>query len=71
QSSEETETPTEPAAAETAATETAAKEGARFGSGEWVLKGTSQGIGASGGLEFVVADVIRADNVLSVTGALR
>ncbi|KAJ2082069.1 hypothetical protein H4R24_001867 [Coemansia sp. RSA 988] len=44
---------------------------ARFGSGEWVLKDTSQSVGSSGSLSFVVVDVIRADNVLSVTGALR
>ncbi|KAJ2791339.1 hypothetical protein H4R20_006879 [Coemansia guatemalensis] len=44
---------------------------ARFGSGEWVLKGTSQSVGSSGSLSFVVVDVIRADSVLSVTGALR
>ncbi|KAJ1891759.1 hypothetical protein LPJ66_006736 [Kickxella alabastrina] len=43
----------------------------KFGSGEWVHKGTSQSIGADGGLEFVVVDVIRANEVLSVTGALR
>ncbi|KAJ2158785.1 hypothetical protein GGF46_003519 [Coemansia sp. RSA 552] len=49
----------------------ASDNGARFGSGEWVLKGTSQGVGSGGSLEFVVVDVIRADNVLSVTGALR
>ncbi|KAJ1935698.1 hypothetical protein EC988_008406 [Linderina pennispora] len=42
----------------------------KFGSGEWVLKGTSQSIGASGLLEFVIVDVIRANEVLSVTGAL-
>ncbi|KAJ2613474.1 hypothetical protein H4S08_002176 [Coemansia sp. RSA 1365] len=44
---------------------------ARFGSGEWVLKGTSQSVGSNGSLSFVVVDVIRADDVLSVTGALR
>ncbi|KAJ1945172.1 hypothetical protein FBU59_002388 [Linderina macrospora] len=42
----------------------------KFGSGEWVLKGTSQSIGASGLLDFVIVDVIRANEVLSVTGAL-
>ncbi|KAJ2524174.1 hypothetical protein GGH20_004109 [Coemansia sp. RSA 1937] len=65
QSSDDTED-----SAKSDAEETPSKESAKFGSGEWVLKGTSQGIGASGSLEFVVADVIRADNVLSVTGAL-
>ncbi|KAJ2782572.1 hypothetical protein H4R18_002201 [Coemansia javaensis] len=50
---------------------TSGAHGAAFGSGEWVLKGTSQCVGSSGGLEFVVVDVVRADNVLSVTGALR
>ncbi|KAJ2682398.1 hypothetical protein H4R19_007139 [Coemansia spiralis] len=44
---------------------------AKFSSGEWVLKGTSQCVGSKGSLQFVVVDVIRADNVLSVTGALR
>ncbi|KAJ2743097.1 hypothetical protein GGI20_004010 [Coemansia sp. BCRC 34301] len=43
----------------------------RYGSGEWVVKGTSQCVGAEGCLEFVVVDVIRANEVLSVTGALR
>ncbi|KAJ1646236.1 hypothetical protein LPJ64_002255 [Coemansia asiatica] len=45
--------------------------GNKYGSGEWVFKGTSQSIGANGALEFVVVDVIRANEVLSVTGALR
>ncbi|KAJ2910452.1 hypothetical protein GGI21_000863 [Coemansia aciculifera] len=45
--------------------------GNRYGSGEWVVKGTSQCVGADGNLEFVVVDVIRANEVLSVTGALR
>ncbi|KAJ1735597.1 hypothetical protein LPJ61_000474 [Coemansia biformis] len=49
----------------------AGAHGPKFSSGEWVLKGTSQCVGTNGSLEFVVADVIRADNVLSVTGALR
>ncbi|KAJ2301895.1 hypothetical protein IWW55_003698 [Coemansia sp. RSA 2706] len=48
-----------------------AKEGTKLSSGEWVFKGTSQSVGADGGLEFMVADVVRADNVLSVTGMLR
>ncbi|KAJ1666010.1 hypothetical protein IW140_000565 [Coemansia sp. RSA 1813] len=43
----------------------------KFGSGEWVLKGTSESVGSSGSLEFVVVDIIRANDVLSVTGALR
>ncbi|KAJ1721412.1 hypothetical protein LPJ53_004074 [Coemansia erecta] len=42
----------------------------KYGSGEWVLKGTSQSVGANGDLEFMVVDVIRANEVLSVTGAL-
>ncbi|KAJ2812178.1 hypothetical protein H4S07_001578 [Coemansia furcata] len=45
--------------------------GNRYGSGEWVVKGTSQSVGSEGCLEFVVVDVIRANEVLSVTGALR
>ncbi|KAJ2551570.1 hypothetical protein EV175_003639 [Coemansia sp. RSA 1933] len=45
--------------------------GNKFGSGEWVLKGTSESVGASGNLEFIVVDIIRANDVLSVTGALR
>ncbi|KAJ2454669.1 hypothetical protein GGF42_003563 [Coemansia sp. RSA 2424] len=45
--------------------------GNRYGSGEWVVKGTSQCVGAEGSLEFVVIDVIRANEVLSVTGAMR
>lgn len=45
--------------------------GNRYGSGEWVVKGTSQCVGSEGSLEFVVVDVIRANEVLSVTGALR
>ncbi|KAI8325016.1 hypothetical protein GQ54DRAFT_36962 [Martensiomyces pterosporus] len=45
--------------------------GSKFGSGEWVIKGTSQSIGTNGSLEFVIVDVIRANEVLSVTGALR
>ncbi|KAJ2074266.1 hypothetical protein GGI16_008721 [Coemansia sp. S142-1] len=45
--------------------------GNRYGSGEWVVKGTSQCVGSDGSLEFVVVDVIRANEVLSVTGALR
>lgn len=45
--------------------------GTRFGSGEWVYKGTSQCVGTDGCVEFVVVDVIRANEVLSVTGALR
>ncbi|KAI9501646.1 hypothetical protein GGI25_002960 [Coemansia spiralis] len=51
--------------------ETIGAKSNRFGSGEWVLKGTSECIGADGNLEFVVVDVIRANEVLSVTGALR
>ncbi|KAJ1964163.1 hypothetical protein GGI12_001593 [Dipsacomyces acuminosporus] len=43
----------------------------KFGSGEWVLKGSSQPIGTEGCLDLVVVDVIRANEVLSVTGALR
>ncbi|KAJ2855481.1 hypothetical protein GGI22_004120 [Coemansia erecta] len=45
--------------------------GNKFGSGEWVLKGTSESVGSSGSLVFVVVEVIRANDVLSVTGALR
>ncbi|KAJ2760116.1 hypothetical protein IWQ57_006384 [Coemansia nantahalensis] len=62
------------AGSDTATDERAADSGvasAKFSSGEWVLKGTSQCVGTKGSLEFVVVDVIRADNVLSVTGALR
>ncbi|KAJ2493756.1 hypothetical protein IWW37_000387 [Coemansia sp. RSA 2050] len=44
--------------------------GNRYGSGEWVIKGTSQCVGSEGSLEFVVVDVVRANEVLSVTGAL-
>ncbi|KAJ2508423.1 hypothetical protein GGI11_006085 [Coemansia sp. RSA 2049] len=45
--------------------------GNKFGSGEWVRRGTSESVGSSGSLDFVVVDVIRANDVLSVTGALR
>ncbi|KAJ2723544.1 hypothetical protein GGI07_002582 [Coemansia sp. Benny D115] len=43
----------------------------KYGSGEWVFKGTSQSVGAQGALKFMVVDVIRANEVLSVTGALQ
>ncbi|KAJ2785486.1 hypothetical protein GGI15_001914 [Coemansia interrupta] len=46
------------------------QSGSKYGSGEWVFKGTSQSVGANGDLEFMVVDVIRANDVLSVTGAL-
>ncbi|KAI9479859.1 hypothetical protein LPJ55_001100 [Coemansia sp. RSA 990] len=55
---------------ESSETKDSESDSAKFGSGEWVLKGSSQGIGTNGSLEFIVSDVIRADNVLSVTGAL-
>ncbi|KAJ1800787.1 hypothetical protein LPJ59_000825 [Coemansia sp. RSA 2399] len=59
------QTPEQPAAAAFEA------GGNKFGSGEWVLKGTSESVGSSGSLEFVVVEIIRANDVLSVTGALR
>ncbi|KAJ2008232.1 hypothetical protein GGI04_001220 [Coemansia thaxteri] len=43
----------------------------KYGSGEWVAIGTSQCVGTDSFLEFVIVDVIRANEVLSVTGALR